>query len=82
MPQALRNSAPALMNQALLFFKSTSLAMTIGVAELTYETKVIQDATYLTYATFAVASAIYLLFSFALMGLGAKLDKPVWRAKP
>lgn len=81
MPQALRNSAPALVNQALLFFKSTSLAMTIGVAELTYETKVIQDATYLTYATFAVASVIYLVFSFGLMALGSKLDQPAWRAK-
>lgn len=82
MPQALRNSAPALMNQVLLFFKSTSLAMTIGVAELTYETKVIQDATYLTYATFGVASAIYLAISLVLIAIGAKLDKPAWRAKP
>lgn len=75
LPQALRISAPSLINQALLFFKSTSLAMTIGVAELTYRTKTIQDETYRTYAIFSVATVIYLLISFLLMAMSARLQR-------
>jgi polar amino acid transport system permease protein len=80
LPQALRNAAPAVMNQALMFFKSTSLAMTIGVAELTYQTRAIQDATYRTFAIFSVATIIYLAFSLLLMFIGSRFDKPLWRA--
>jgi polar amino acid transport system permease protein len=80
LPQALRTAAPAIMNQALLFFKSTSLAMTIGVVELTYQTRAIQDATYRTFAVFTVTTVIYVAIAFALMAAGARLDKPRWRA--
>ncbi|MFL9923027.1 amino acid ABC transporter permease [Herbaspirillum lusitanum] len=80
LPQALRSAAPAIMNQALLFFKSTSLAMTIGVVELSYQTRAIQDATYRTFAIYSVTTLIYLAISFMLMKAGARLSKPKWGA--
>jgi polar amino acid transport system permease protein len=80
LPQALRSAAPSIMNQALIFFKSTSLAMTIGVIELMYQTRAIEDETYRTFAIYSIATVTYLSISFILMAAGSRLDKPKWRA--
>jgi polar amino acid transport system permease protein len=69
-PQAIRASAPSLVNQALALFKSTALAMAIGTAEMMYITRQIEGETYMTFQTFAVASLFYLLGSWAIMSLG------------
>lgn len=71
LPQAVRVSVPPLINQSLSLFKSTSLAMVIGVAEATYVTKQIENETFHTFETFAIASAFYLCVSFLIMGLGS-----------
>ena len=39
MPQAVRNALPALVNHSVSLFKNSSLAMAIGVAELTHAVK-------------------------------------------
>lgn len=75
MPQALRVSLPSLVNQALLLFKNTSLAMAVGVAELTYEAKEVDSNTFRTFEAFAVATVIYLAISFAIMFCGARLAR-------
>ncbi|MEM5318268.1 amino acid ABC transporter permease [Paraburkholderia sp. JHI869] len=75
MPQALRISLPPLLNQALVLFKNTSLAMAVGVAELTYEAKEVDSNTYRTFEAFAVATVIYLAISFAIMFCGAALGR-------
>jgi polar amino acid transport system permease protein len=71
LPQAVRNVVPSLINQSLTLFKTTSLAMAIGVAEMTYASRQIENETYRTFETFAVASAFYLVVSFAIMLTGA-----------
>lgn len=70
LPQALRIVIPPLINQTLLLFKNTSLAMAIGVGELTYRTREVDSYTFKTFEAFAVATVIYLLISFAIMALG------------
>jgi polar amino acid transport system permease protein len=70
LPQALRIVIPPLINQTLLLFKNTSLAMAIGVGELTYRTREVDSYTFKTFEAFAVATAIYLVISFAIMALG------------
>lgn len=75
MPQVFRVAAPGLVNQALLLFKNTSLAMAIGVAELTYRTREIESLTFRTFAAFGVATAIYLAVSFVIMGAGATIGR-------
>ncbi|MEG5263045.1 amino acid ABC transporter permease [Pseudomonas sp. JDS28PS106] len=70
-PQAIRASAPSLVNQALGLFKSTALAMAIGTAEMMYITRQIEGETYMTFQTFAVASLFYLIGSWTIMSLGA-----------
>ncbi|WP_432239315.1 amino acid ABC transporter permease [Herbaspirillum robiniae] len=70
LPQAIRVSVPPLVNQALSLFKSTSLAMAIGVAEMTYASRQIENETYRTFETFALASAFYLVMSWTIMAVG------------
>lgn len=71
LPQALRIAVPPLINQTLLLFKNTSLAMAIGVGELTYRTREVESYTFKTFEAFAVATAIYLAISFAIMAIGS-----------
>lgn len=71
LPQALRIAVPPLINQTLLLFKNTSLAMAIGVGELTYRTREVESYTFKTFEAFAVATAIYLAISFGIMACGA-----------
>ena len=71
LPQAARNAVPPLINQTLLLFKNTSLAMAIGVGELTYRTREVESYTFKTFEAFAVATVVYLAISFAIMALGS-----------
>ncbi len=80
LPQAIRNALPSLINHTVLLFKNTSLAMVIGVAELTYVTRDIENQTFRTFESYLVASAGYLVFSLLLMGAGAMLARRFQRA--
>jgi polar amino acid transport system permease protein len=74
-PQALRIGVPPLLNRTLILFKDTSLAMVIGVADLTYQAKAIENLTFRSFEVFAAATLIYLAFSLAIMGAGAWFGK-------
>lgn len=69
-PQATRIAAPSLLNYSLLLFKNTSIAMAIGVHELTYQSRQIESDTFRTFEVFAVTTAIYLAISFIIMAIG------------
>lgn len=75
LPQAIRISIPALMNQTLGLFKSTSLAMAISVGEITYISQQINNETYRTFETFMVASIFYLVVSWIIMLVGYYYNK-------
>jgi polar amino acid transport system permease protein len=75
LPQALRLAVPPLVNRSLILFKDTSLAMVIGVGELTYETRAIENLTFRTFELFAIATTLYLAASLILMGLGAGFSR-------
>ncbi|WP_394541983.1 amino acid ABC transporter permease [Pantoea sp. SGAir0418] len=80
LPQGVRNALPAVINHSVLLFKNTSLAMVIGVADLTYVTRDIENQTFRTFEAYIVATAGYLLFSLMLMGAGALLARRFQRA--
>jgi polar amino acid transport system permease protein len=69
-PQAMRAALPPLVNQSLSLFKSTSLAMTVGLAEITYASRQIENESYRTFEAFAVASVFYWICSFVLIFVG------------
>src|SRR5690606_22093942 len=75
LPQAVRFSIPPIINRSLILFKDTSLAMVIGVAELTYQVKQIENATFLTFQFFLVSTVIYLTISLLIAGFGALMAK-------
>ena len=75
LPQGVRNALPSVVNHTVLLFKNTSLAMVIGVADLTYVTRDIENQTFRTFESYLVATVGYLFFSLLLMGLGALLAR-------
>ena len=74
-PQALRIALPALVNHTVLLFKTTSLAMAIDVAELTYIVRELENQTFRTFEAYSIATVVYLAISLALMAAGASLAR-------
>jgi polar amino acid transport system permease protein len=75
LPQAIKFAVPPLINYSLLLFKNTSIAMAIGVHELTYQSRQIENDTFRTFETFAVVTVIYLAISFLIMMAGAAYER-------
>ncbi|VVE21121.1 amino acid ABC transporter permease [Pandoraea anhela] len=75
LPQAIRHAMPLLINHTVLLFKSTSLAMVIGAAEVTYTVRQIENETFRTFSAYAVATAFYLCVSVSLMLVGEHIAK-------
>jgi len=75
LPQAIRNAIPALVNHSVSLFKNSSLAMAIGVAELTHAVKEVESQSFRAFEAYSVATVLYLLFSLLIMAAGAWLSK-------
>ena len=75
MPQALRNAMPALVNHTVSLFKNSSLAMAIGVVELTHAVREVENESFRTFEVYLVATLLYLVCSLALMTGGAVLGR-------
>lgn len=71
LPQAVRNAVPALVNHSVSLFKNSSLAMAIGVAELTHAVKEIETQSFRTFEAYSVATVMYLVVSLLIMAVGA-----------
>lgn len=69
LPQAIRITIPPLISQFLNLTKNSSLAMTIGVAELTYQARQVESYTFKGYEAFTAATLIYLALSLLITGL-------------
>lgn len=74
LPQAFRIALPALVSHTVLLFKNTSLAMTIGVAELTYVAREIESQSFRTVEIYLLATGVYLTVSLLIMLTGAHLE--------
>jgi glutamate/aspartate transport system permease protein len=73
-PQALRLIVPSLTSEVMGIFKNTSVALTIGVLELTAEAREISEATFQTFAAFGVVTLIYLALALLFYRLIAAVD--------
>jgi polar amino acid transport system permease protein len=74
LPQAARIALPTLINHTVQLFKNSSLAMTVGVAELTYVTREIENETFRTVEVYLFATAVYLAISLLIMAGGAMIE--------
>jgi len=66
LPQAVRHTVPPLIGQFLNLTKNSSLAMTIGVAELTYQARQIESYTFKGFEAFTAATLVYLALSLLI----------------
>lgn len=76
-PQAVRITIPPLINQFLNLTKNSSLAMTIGVAELTYQARQVESYTFKGFEAFTAATLVYLALSLVITGLMTIYSKKV-----
>ncbi|MFC3396795.1 amino acid ABC transporter permease [Brenneria rubrifaciens] len=74
LPQAVRVALPTLINHTVLLFKNTSLAMTVGVAELTYVAREIENQSFRTVEIYLVVTVLYLAVSLLIMFTGSMLE--------
>jgi octopine/nopaline transport system permease protein len=73
-PQAFRQALPAYGNEIILMVKSSSLASTITILEITGVAKKIIAATFEPLSVFIVAGGIYLLLNFLVVIAVRKLE--------
>lgn len=64
LPQAIRNTLPALGNEFVINIKDTSVLNVIAVTELFFVTRSAAGSTYMTFQSFFIASVIYLVMTF------------------
>lgn len=65
-PVALRITVPAMTNEFINVFKNSSLALTIGVLELTARTRGVSETTYHSIEAFVAASVLYALITLVV----------------
>jgi len=72
LPQALRIITPTLTSEMMGIFKNTSVALTIGLLELTAQARQINEYTFQTFEAFGAATLIYLgLALLVFLGMSA-----------
>ncbi|MCS7464587.1 amino acid ABC transporter permease [Paenibacillus doosanensis] len=80
LPQATRNAIPATGNQFIALVKETSLAFTLGVAELFAEGKMIATASLKFFETYSAIAIVYwvltIIYSLLQELLERKINKP------
>jgi glutamate/aspartate transport system permease protein len=74
LPVALRTAIPPLTSECLAIFKHTSLALTIGVLEITARAREIEEFTFHGFEAFAAASVFYLVVTVAIMILSLWIE--------
>ena len=69
MPSALRRSLPYYSNEVIFMLHSTTLAFTATVPDVLKIARDANSATFLTFESFGIAALLYLMTTFALVGL-------------
>jgi len=74
-PIALRLTLPALVNEAIMILKASSLVSVVGVVELTRMAQDLAASTYRPLELFAVAGCLYLVVNWLLAAGGATAER-------
>jgi glutamate/aspartate transport system permease protein len=74
-PIALRLIIPPATNESLNLIKNSSVALTIGVAELTFQTRQIETYTAKAFEALTAGTLIYLLLCLAIATTMSQLEK-------
>jgi len=79
LPQLLRIIAPSLVNETVSLVKNTSLALAIGVADITYQARYIDYATFRGVEALTAVTIFYLVLCTSIAGLGNFLQRHLSR---
>lgn len=77
LPQAIKNSLPALVNESIALLKDSSLVSVIGVADTLRWADLIQAKTFRAFEAFIVAAIVYYVLVMLLTFIGDHLEKKV-----
>lgn len=77
LPMAYRIIIPPLTSEFLTIFKNSSVALTIGLLELTAQSRQITEYTFQGFEAFTVATVLYVLITFAVMVIMRLLESRV-----
>lgn len=75
LPQAVRISIPALVNQCIITLKDTSIISAISLAEIVYQAKIYIGRTMESFATWTVVALMYLIVISLLSQLSRYIEK-------
>ncbi len=75
LPQAIKNILPTLGNEFVTLIKETSVASTIGVADLMYASKIVQSTSFQPFTPLVIVAVIYFVFTFTLSQLVAFFER-------
>lgn len=74
-PVALRLIIPPVTNESLNLLKNSSVALTISVAELTFQTRQIETYTAKAFEALTAGTLIYLILCLAIAGVMARVER-------
>jgi polar amino acid transport system permease protein len=77
LPLALRLIVPPATNETLNLLKNSSVALTIGVAELTFQTRQVETYTAKAFEALAAGTLIYLALCLAIAAIMAQVERRV-----
>jgi len=75
LPIAYRIIIPPLTSEFLTIFKNSSLALTIGVLELTAQSRQIENYTFHGFEAFTAATVVYLMITMSVVGIMRGIDR-------
>lgn len=75
LPQAFRIILPTLTNEFMTIFKNTSVALTIGLVELTATAREINENTFRTFEAFGVVTIVYLVIALIAWQLMYRIER-------
>ncbi|MBV8170107.1 MAG: amino acid ABC transporter permease, partial [Alphaproteobacteria bacterium] len=81
LPQLLRIIAPTLVNETASLIKNTSLALAIGVADITYQARYIDYASFRGVEALIVVTGFYLVLCTTVSAVGHLLQRRLSRTR-
>ena len=75
LPISYRVIIPPLTSEFLTIFKNSSLALTIGVLELTAQSRQIENYTFHGFEAFTAATVVYLVITLSVVGVMRGIDR-------
>ncbi|MGH8863513.1 MAG: amino acid ABC transporter permease [Burkholderiales bacterium] len=75
LPQAVRLIIPPLTSEFMTIFKNSSVALTIGLLELTAQARQMNEFTFKTYEAFGAATVLYLITAMVVNRLMAWVER-------